>query len=282
MGPVHYALRAQLIEHATPVPWQVEPEALSELQLGPAVLTPSRNNGFLNMLEAMRKRTRALSGGPLPSFPSLRISAADITPQGTFAEAQAQFLHPIPAQVDRLVKVCAPVPAFRATTSLLTFWLLAFPTMHAKQSRQLRAATFRMLACLKRVPSLQELSEKRIGVVAHFYMDPEVQGVLAAAQGRWPHIHISDSLVMADSAVKMAEGGCQAVAVLGVDFMSENVRAVLDEAGYKDVKVSTGSAAPSAHSFWLPNFQACDLMYRCMACLLCEMSCALAAELNRL
>ena len=93
------------------------------------------------------------------------------------------------------------------------------------------------------------LSEKRIGVVAHFYMDPEVQGVLAAAQACWPHIHISDSLVMADSAVKMAEGGCQAVAVLGVDFMSENVRAILDEAGYKDVQVSAQPAAPSLHSF---------------------------------
>lgn len=30
---------------------------------------------------------------------------------------------------------------------------------------------------------------------------------------------------------------CRAIAVLGVDFMSENVRAILDEAGHKDVKV---------------------------------------------
>ena len=85
---------------------QVESEALAELQLGPAVLTPSRSNGFLNMLEAMRKRARALSGSVLPVFPSLRISAADITPQGAFAEAQAQFLQPAPKQVDALVKVC--------------------------------------------------------------------------------------------------------------------------------------------------------------------------------
>jgi quinolinate synthase len=42
---------------------------------------------------------------------------------------------------------------------------------------------------------------------------------------------------MADAAVKMAKEGCTAVAVLGVDFMSENVRAILDEAGYKDVLV---------------------------------------------
>ena len=83
----------------------MEPEALAQLNLGPAVLTPSRNNGFLNMLEAMRKRTRALAGGPLPEFPSLRISAADITPQGAFAQAQARFLRPDAAQVDALVKV---------------------------------------------------------------------------------------------------------------------------------------------------------------------------------
>lgn len=79
------------------------------------------------------------------------------------------------------------------------------------------------------------LKEKKIGVVAHFYMDPEVQGVLTAAQKLWPHIHISDSLVMADSAVKMAEDGCKFITVLGVDFMSENVRAILDQAGYSEV-----------------------------------------------
>ena len=84
----------------------------------------------------------------------------------------------------------------------------------------------------------QVLSEKRIGIVAHFYMDPQVQGVLTSAAERWPHIHISDSLVMADRAVKMVEEGCTTVAVLGVDFMSENVRAILDEAGHKDTKVS--------------------------------------------
>ncbi|KAL2933471.1 Quinolinate synthase chloroplastic [Bienertia sinuspersici] len=81
------------------------------------------------------------------------------------------------------------------------------------------------------------LKERNIGIVAHFYMDPEVQGVLTAAQKQWPHIYISDSLVMADSAVKMAKAGCQFIAVLGVDFMSENVRAILDQAGYDKVGV---------------------------------------------
>lgn len=81
------------------------------------------------------------------------------------------------------------------------------------------------------------LKEKKIGIVAHFYMDPEVQGVLSAAAAEWPHIKISDSLVMADGAVAMAEAGCKTIAVLGVDFMSENVRAILDEAGHSNVAV---------------------------------------------
>ncbi|RCV18566.1 hypothetical protein SETIT_3G311400v2 [Setaria italica] len=81
------------------------------------------------------------------------------------------------------------------------------------------------------------LTEKKIGVVAHFYMDPEVQGILTAAKKQWPHIHISDSLVMADSAVKMAEAGCDYITVLGVDFMSENVRAILDQARFNKVGV---------------------------------------------
>ncbi|PRW56007.1 quinolinate chloroplastic [Chlorella sorokiniana] len=164
---------------------QVDPACLGQLGLGPAVLTRSRANGFLNMLESMKKRARMLAGD-LPRFPSLLITAEGTAAQGAFAEAQNKFLRPDPAVVDALVA---------------------------------------------------QLQAKQIGVVAHFYMDPEVQGVLSSAAERWPHINISDSLVMADGAVKMAEAGCKAIAVLGVDFMSENVRAILDEAGYKDVAV---------------------------------------------
>lgn len=86
------------------------------------------------------------------------------------------------------------------------------------------------------------LAAKKTGVVAHFYMDPELQGVLSAL--RWPHIHISDSLTMADAAVKMAEEGCERVVVLGVDFMSENARAVLDAAGKKSTPVYRVAAEP--------------------------------------
>ncbi|KAH9325062.1 hypothetical protein KI387_005240, partial [Taxus chinensis] len=69
--------------------------------------------------------------------------------------------------------------------------------------------------------------------MAHFYMDPEVHGVLVASKQEWPHIHISDSLVMANRALKMAEAGCKTIAVLGVDFMSKNVRAILDRTGFE-------------------------------------------------
>ncbi len=86
------------------------------------------------------------------------------------------------------------------------------------------------------------LAQQRIGVVAHFYMDPELQGVLAACEHE--HIHISDSLLMADSAVKMAAAGMRTIVVLGVDFMSENVRAMLDAAGRQDVPVYRVAAEP--------------------------------------
>ena len=91
--------------HVSLLPPQVKPEMLSVLNLGPAVMAPSRTNGFLNMLETMRKRTVMLTEH-LPRFPSLRITGDAIIPQGSFAEAQAQYLAPNAAQVDALVKVC--------------------------------------------------------------------------------------------------------------------------------------------------------------------------------
>lgn len=83
---------------------QVEPDALAQLGIDPALLTPSRNNGFLTLLQAMRKRARQLVHQP-PSFPSLVISAHDAVPQGAFAAAQAQYLQPDPATVQGLVQV---------------------------------------------------------------------------------------------------------------------------------------------------------------------------------
>jgi len=88
----------------------------------------------------------------------------------------------------------------------------------------------------------QLLEKHRAGVVAHFYMDPELQGVLSACA--WPQIQISDSLLMADAGVAMAEAGMRMVIVLGVDFMSENVRAMLDASGHEDVAVYRVAAEP--------------------------------------
>jgi len=74
-----------------------------------------------------------------------------------------------------------------------------------------------------------------IGIVAHYYMDAELQGVLTQLPSS--HMTIADSLKMADAAVEQAQAGRKAIVVLGVDFMSENVRAVLDAAGFEGVAV---------------------------------------------
>jgi quinolinate synthase len=117
----------------------VDVAVLEQLQLGPVLNSPSRTNSFRNMFNTLKKRANALEGS-MPQFPSLVIRRNSLEPQGSFAEAQAQFLQPDSATVSRL------------------------------------ATAFR---------------QKNIGVVAHFYMDPEVQGVLSSAAESWPHIHIS-------------------------------------------------------------------------------------------
>ena len=112
---------------------------IEQLALGPLVAAESRTNAFRNMFCALQKRARALTG-ELPVFPTLLVTADVLEPQGLFAEAQARFLQPDTAQVDRLA---------------------------------------------------QALRHKQVGVVAHFYMDPQVQGVLTSAAEQWPHIAIS-------------------------------------------------------------------------------------------
>ncbi|MDD9936426.1 MAG: quinolinate synthase NadA [Myxococcales bacterium] len=86
------------------------------------------------------------------------------------------------------------------------------------------------------------LAAHGVGVVAHFYMDAELQGVLAACAHE--HVHVADSLLMADRAVQMAEAGARAIVVLGVDFMSENVRATLDASGLSHVSVYRVATQP--------------------------------------
>ena len=89
------------------------------------------------------------------------------------------------------------------------------------------------------VQALQSALERSaLGVVAHFYMDAELQGALSAvAAAGYKHIHVADSLQMADRALLMAAGGARAIVVLGVDFMAENVRAMLDAGGYAHIPV---------------------------------------------
>lgn len=88
----------------------------------------------------------------------------------------------------------------------------------------------------KTVAELQRLCETNdVGIVAHYYMDAELQGVLT--QLPTSHLTIADSLKMADAAVEQAAAGREVIVVLGVDFMSENVRAVLDAAGHEGVRV---------------------------------------------
>lgn len=100
-------------------------------------MTPSRANGFLNLVETLKKKTRTLIKS-FPEFPSLLITASALTPQGSFAEAQSKYLHP-----DR---EGYQISDFREHMVFLD----------AKQLGEM-------------------LQEKQVGVVAHFYMDPEVR-----------------------------------------------------------------------------------------------------------
>jgi quinolinate synthase len=117
------------------------------------------------------------------SFPSLILGAnKSITPIGSFAEAQAEFLHPDQASVMELKEL---------------------------------------------------MRRANAGIVAHYYMDVELQGILHAATSGGngsssSSIAIADSLAMGDAALRMAQSGRTSIACLGVDFMSESVQAILD------------------------------------------------------
>eukprot|EP00536_Pseudo-nitzschia_multiseries_P000799 jgi/Psemu1/179574/e_gw1.10.138.1 len=125
-------------------------------------------------------------------FPSIVLGPEKfIEPQGSFAEAQAQFLDPDMDMVETLK---------------------------------------------------EGLLKTDIGIVAHYYMDVELQGILQALKNSHPQlkhrIGIADSLKMGDQAVDMCrEHGVTSVVCLGVDFMSESVQAILDKNGFGDVPV---------------------------------------------
>lgn len=82
-----------------------------------------------------------------------------------------------------------------------------------------------------------------MGVVAHYYMDVELQGVLQAvkhsAGGQLLNrVGIADSLKMGDLAVEMCQNdGVEAIACLGVDFMAESCAAILERNGLGHIPV---------------------------------------------
>jgi quinolinate synthase len=121
---------------------------------------------------------------------------------------------------------------------------------------------------------LDKLIELNIGIVAHYYMDVELQGVLHAVKRRqlelvakqkqqqqqqqqqqnnnnngeetaemiiipdYPLVAIADSLKMGDDAVNMCvNNNASAIICLGVDFMSESVSAIMTRNGYGHVPV---------------------------------------------
>lgn len=94
----------------------------------------------------------------------------------------------------------------------------------------------------------ESLLESNMGIVAHYYMDVELQAVLTAVQRSSPlmtnRVGIADSLAMGDIAVNMCKtDNVQAVACLGVDFMSESVAAIMDRNGVGHVPVYRATSA---------------------------------------
>ena len=98
------------------------------------------------------------------------------------------------------------------------------------------------------VETLKEgLLKTNMGIVAHYYMDVELQGILQSLKNSHPElkhrIGIADSLKMGDQAVDMCrDHGVTSVVCLGVDFMSESVQAILGKNGFGDIPVYRATA----------------------------------------
>lgn len=91
---------------------------------------------------------------------------------------------------------------------------------------------------------VEALRESNMGIVAHYYMDVELQGVLQKVAEQLPgRIGIADSLKMGDLAVDMVERcNCNGIVCLGVDFMSESVQAILSRNGHDKIPVYRATA----------------------------------------
>jgi hypothetical protein len=81
------------------------------------------------------------------------------------------------------------------------------------------------------------LQDKKLGVVAHFFMDPKLEGVLQDARHTWPHVAISpNAAAMGKAAVEMVESGAvDGIVVMGVDVLSATVRATVEMSHGRDV-----------------------------------------------
>jgi len=97
--------------------------------------------------------------------------------------------------------------------------------------------------------AVKELKERleatESGIVAHYYMDVELQGVLQAVGKELPgRVGIADSLRMGDMAVEMVQKhNVRHITCLGVDFMSESVQAILSKNGYGHIPVYRAAEA---------------------------------------
>jgi quinolinate synthase len=102
------------------------------------------------------------------------------------------------------------------------------------------------------------LHSTRTGIVAHYYMDVELQGILSAVMSNHnsnsssngssssqavPIVGIADSLKMGDLAVQMAQSNqVDQIICLGVDFMAESVAAILHQNGLAHIPVYRADA----------------------------------------
>ncbi|KAL3940955.1 MAG: hypothetical protein SGBAC_004608 [Bacillariaceae sp.] len=166
--------------------------SISNTSLMPSSKSSSTGKGMAGSRLMSSAATAAYDQSIQSDFPSLVISANNsVEAQGSFAEAQAQFLDPDPEAV---------------------------------------------------VALRDGLLETKMGIVAHYYMDVELQGILQALKNSHPdlkeRIHIADSLAMGDFAVNMCKNeGVESVICLGVDFMSESVQAILGKNGFENTPV---------------------------------------------
>ena len=200
--PDHLPHLAILSPHKGP---SATPEGHACVQgLGPAVLTPSRANGFANMLEAIKRRTRMLTSD-LPTFPSLLIDASGFTAQvpakGSPPQTAKTHLQPKAASIVSFAMLVLPgcvtlggaaawcclrwrcCDSCSVTVGVCTPELVAadFSALTAPSCASVpqgdfaRAQADYLQPDAEQVDGLVEvLSVKKIGLVAHFYMDPQV------------------------------------------------------------------------------------------------------------